>query len=82
MAEMTMSRLRWLCRRGMKELDIAMESYLDNHYAAASEADRSAFGELLQMQDPNLYALIAGKEQPSNEAIDRVIQAIRLSSSR
>ena len=31
-----MSRLRWLCRRGMKELDVVMSAYLDNHYAGAT----------------------------------------------
>ncbi|MCP4983899.1 MAG: succinate dehydrogenase assembly factor 2, partial [Gammaproteobacteria bacterium] len=26
------SRLRWLCRRGMKELDLVMTGYLENYY--------------------------------------------------
>ncbi|MCH6566140.1 MAG: succinate dehydrogenase assembly factor 2, partial [Proteobacteria bacterium] len=34
------SRLRWLCRRGMKELDLAMSGYLENHYAKATEAEK------------------------------------------
>jgi antitoxin CptB len=28
-----LSRLRWLCRRGMKELDVVMSRYLEQHYA-------------------------------------------------
>jgi antitoxin CptB len=36
-----LSRLRWLCRRGMKELDVVMSRYLEQHYATASGAEQA-----------------------------------------
>lgn len=56
------SRLRWLCRRGMKELDVVMTGYLENHYLQASQADQKSFQLLLEMQDPDLFALLVGRD--------------------
>ncbi len=57
----TLSRLRWRCRRGMRELDEAMRAYLDNHYEQASAEERACFEQLQEMQDPELFKLISGK---------------------
>ncbi|HEY5738454.1 MAG TPA: succinate dehydrogenase assembly factor 2, partial [Gammaproteobacteria bacterium] len=48
-----LSRLRWLCRRGMKELDVVMTTYLDEHYENASPDQQRQFGKLLEMADPD-----------------------------
>lgn len=57
----SLSRLRWRCRRGMRELDEAMCAYLDHHYLDASAEERNLFEELQEMQDPELFKLISGK---------------------
>lgn len=56
-----LAKLRWRCRRGMRELDKAMSAYLDNHYVNASEQEREDFIALLDLQDPELYQLVTGK---------------------
>jgi len=71
------SRLRWLCRRGMKELDVVMTTYLESHYATASETEKSGFKALLEMPDPDLYALLIGKQTSSDQAINSLAQSIR-----
>jgi len=48
------SKLRWQCRRGMRELDILLERYLENSYAASDSAEKSAFWQLLTLSDPEL----------------------------
>ena len=55
------AKLRWRCRRGMRELDEAMRAYLDNHYESALEPEREDFIALLELQDPELYQLVSGK---------------------
>ena len=70
-------RLRWKCRRGMKELDVLLQDYLDKCYAAASEIERRAFVALLEQQDPTLFAYLTGREQPANEEQRRVVDALR-----
>ena len=56
-----MSKLRWRCRRGMRELDQVMRAYLDNHYEDAPQAEQALFEDLQEMQDPELFKLIVGK---------------------
>ena len=57
----TLSKLRWRCRRGMRELDEAMLAYLDNHFVHASKDERADFIALQEIQDPELFKLISGK---------------------
>ena len=76
------SRLRWLCRRGMKELDVFMTTYLESNYAIASEAEKAGFRELLEMPDPDLYALLLGKQTSSNQIIDSLARSMRSMASR
>ena len=57
----TLAKLKWRCRRGMRELDEAMRAYLDNHYTSAPEQERLDFQRLQEMQDPELFQLISGK---------------------
>lgn len=78
------SRLRWLCRRGMKELDVVMTGYLDNYYSNASELEKNDFKALLEMPDPELYALIMGRVTSPSQTINELTRTIRgmISQSR
>lgn len=58
-----MARLRWRCRRGMRELDKAMLGYLNTHYQQASEQEQQDFERLLDWQEPELYRLVCGKDK-------------------
>jgi antitoxin CptB len=61
-----LARLRWRCRRGMRELDQLLVRYLDRDFAGASSRERAAFRELLDLPDPELFGYLVGREQPSN----------------
>lgn len=72
------SKLRLRCRRGMLELDLILERYLQQHYAAATLDEKERFEELLEMQDPQLYQLVIGAEAPPklfSELIAKITQA-------
>jgi antitoxin CptB len=70
-------RLRWRCRRGMRELDVLLVRYLERDWPAASEADRQAFRALLERQDPEINALLLGRLEPEDEALARVLECLR-----
>jgi antitoxin CptB len=72
-----MSRLRWLCRRGMKELDVVLTRYLDTRYAAASKAEQALFQQLLQMHDPDLYNLLLGRAGTDDPDLARFLRRLR-----
>lgn len=72
-----LSRLRWKCRRGMKELDLLLERYLAGPYVTASVAQQQAFALLLDLPDPELAACLIGGQPPADTTLTDVIHAIR-----
>ena len=72
------SRLKWQCRRGMRELDELLVRYLEDCYASDSEADKAAFRAVLELADPDLNAYLLQRQVPSSEsiagAIDRILR--------
>jgi antitoxin CptB len=73
-------RLRWRCRRGMKELDILLTRYMDERYGSAPPDERDAFRSLLETQDPVIYAYCLGQEPPP-EHLAVLIERITAASS-
>ena len=65
-------RLRWRCRRGMKELDLLLTRYMDERYGAASPEEQAAFRGLLEAQDPVIYAYCLGSERPPEHLADLI----------
>ena len=70
------SRLRWQCRRGMRELDVLLVRYLDECYPLDNDADKAAFREVLELADPVLNAYLLQRQKPPSEPIARVIDRI------
>jgi antitoxin CptB len=62
-----LGKLRWRCRRGMKELDILLARYVDERFGGASILEQAAFRRLLEIQDTVLYAYCLGSERPPLE---------------
>ena len=70
-------RLKWLCRRGVKELDIIMSHYLEYSYLSATESEQKAFRELLEIEDPILFLLVVGKEKSADIDQDKLLSKLR-----
>lgn len=64
-----MSRLRWKCRRGMLELDLLLQGFLDDGYDELDEAGRAEFEALLALPDQELFELLLAGEGELVEAI-------------
>ena len=62
-----LGKLRWRCRRGMKELDVLLARYVDERFRNASGPEQDAFRRLLDAQDTDLYAYCLGSERPPRE---------------
>ena len=70
------SKLRWQCRRGMRELDILLERYLKNCYAESNDAEKSAFQQLLTLSDPELSGYLLRGVPHEDALISNVIARI------
>jgi antitoxin CptB len=59
-----LGRLRWRCRRGMKELDLLLARYVDERFCGAPKSEQQAFRQLLESEDSELYAFCLGSGRP------------------
>ena len=70
-------RVRWRCRRGLMELEIILDRFLETHYATLFEAEHAAFIELLTYQDADLWSLVAGETDEPEEIKNKLINLLR-----
>lgn len=70
------SRLRWQCRRGMRELDELLVRYLEERYPIADDDEKAAFQGVLALPDPELNAYLLQRQQPDSKRIADVIERI------
>lgn len=71
------ARIRWQCRRGMRELDELLMTYFESVYGASSAREKAAFRELLSLPDPELAAYLLTGQGSAEEVSARVISRIR-----
>lgn len=75
--EAELRRLRWKCRRGMRELDQLMGRYLDRAWRQAPTEERGVFLRLIDVEDDKLWHWFMGHEIASDAELDRLVQRIR-----
>ena len=71
------AELKWRCRRGMLELDIVLNGYLDKNFNTMSPEQSTAFGAILDYPDQVLFDLLLGNMQSSDAGINSLIADIR-----
>ena len=75
--EATLRRLRWRCRRGMRELDQLMLRWLDGRWETSDERERALFLRLLDSEDDKLWAWFMGRETPPDAELAAFVAAVR-----
>jgi antitoxin CptB len=67
------ARLTWRCRRGMLELDLVLQSFLEERVHLLDKRQLLTFESLLTSTDPELYAWLMDHEKPPKEFAEIVI---------
>ena len=67
-------KLRWLCRRGMKELDILLERFIDINQATLADGSWPQLEALLQTEDDVLWDWF---QDSSNSPYQELLEQIR-----
>jgi antitoxin CptB len=75
--ERELGRLRWRCRRGMRELDQLFERYLDRAWREASADERAVFLRLLEIEDDKLWHWFMGHDVPADAELAALVARIR-----
>jgi antitoxin CptB len=71
------ARLRWRCRRGMRELDRLLTDFLAAGYPGLSESEKQRFADLLELPDPELHAYLLGRREPEDAELAGLLETIR-----
>ena len=69
-------KLRWRCRRGIKELDVLLSRYVEDQFRDASAADQAAFRGLLEGEDSAIYAYCFGAQTPATAELSALVDRI------
>jgi antitoxin CptB len=60
----------------MKELDLLLTRYVDERYRDATPDEQQAFRQLLDANDPLLYAYFLGRESPPDAVLSSLLERI------
>ena len=80
-ADLRKRRLRWQCRRGMRELDLLLLRFVEQGYDRLDDAGQRCFERLLCQQDQLLLAWLMGQQQPADTATARLVAQLRQTPS-
>lgn len=70
------SKLKWMGRRGMLELDIILSPFIDSEYYKLSNHEIEELEQLLFLPDPTLYQIFIKKSNDSNLYLNNIISVI------
>ncbi len=73
-------RLRWQCRRGMLELDLMLEGFLERGYPALEDEQKRLFARMLEFEDQLLLDWLMGYVVPADDSLRQMLEKIQKSS--
>ena len=68
------SRLKWKCRRGLLELDLVLQDFVERHL---EEKDLNALNELLELEDNDLWDIVSGRSDRFDERFEGIVARLR-----
>jgi len=71
------NRIRWRCRRGLLELDLILEGFLERHFDRLDAQQREVFNELLDQPDNDLLDWVLGRGEPTDPCYRPVVALMR-----
>lgn len=69
--------LQWRCRRGLKELDVFVQPFLNDHYRSISTAEQAAFARLMACEDMDILDWLLHQAKPEDAELEHLIELIR-----
>lgn len=72
-----LNRLRWQCRRGLLELDLVLERFLEKHCDRLQGEQLISFQTLLRYTDDELWDLVRARTECGEARLAEVVQWMR-----
>jgi len=74
---MEKNRLFWGSRRGMLELDLVLQPFLENVYDSLEQEDKERYWELLECEDQDMFGWFLKHKEPEEPEIKKIVDIIR-----
>jgi antitoxin CptB len=73
----TRNRMAWQCRRGMRELEVLLNGFLERRFERLDARERDGFARLLGYPDAVLLEWLLGRMVPADKDVADIVQDIR-----
>lgn len=70
------NRLCWHSRRGMLELDLVLEPFVQRCYPGLPAAQQRRYEQLLECEDQDLFGWFMGRQLPQDEELAKIVTTI------
>jgi antitoxin CptB len=70
----SLNRLNWKCRRGLLELDLVLQDYVQKHL---EEGEMMILNELLELEDNDLWDIVSGRSDRYEEKFGGIVARLR-----
>jgi antitoxin CptB len=70
-------RIRWHCRRGMLELDLVLNAFVERHLDGLDAQELEVFQAVLAYPDPMLLAVVMGHAEPEEVREREIVARLR-----
>ena len=74
MDRVAQNRLYWKCRRGLLELDLVLQRFLEMHF---EEEDAKPLNDLLELHDNDLWDIVSGRSDRFEERFGGIVARLR-----
>ena len=74
--DIELNRMRWAARRGMLELDLVLEPFVNACYTDLNKRDRARFEQLMTSEDQDLFGWFLRREQPEDPELAQIVKQI------
>lgn len=69
-------RLRWQCRRGIKEVEVLLEPFFEECYVGLCAEDKLLFEKLLEQHDVEMFEWFTHRSKPEQPDIAKMVRMV------
>tara|TARA_B100000427_G_C15261721_1_gene486830 strand:- start:390 stop:620 length:231 start_codon:yes stop_codon:yes gene_type:complete len=73
---MHISKLKWRCRKGVRELDMLLSKYIETSYSVLPTKEKDIFLEFIEKDTYEILDILMNKKN-SNEKFTNIVEALK-----
>ncbi|RLT94458.1 succinate dehydrogenase assembly factor 2 [Ketobacter sp.] len=75
-AEEHIRRLRWHCRRGIKEVEVLLVPFFEERYTQLNPQDQQRFELLLEQHDVDMFEWFTHRSKPEDPDLAHIVSLV------